>query len=101
VVRSASGNAELYATTSDGSTGETATLLEANLALNDYIEFVVKVNSTSSVDFYYRKNGGASSTVTNIGTKIPTSVANIQFAISNANNASQTQYYSGGLTLTR
>lgn len=66
ITRAGSGSITLYATVSDGTT-ETATSM-GTLTAGTYVDLVFKVNSTTSVDFYYREAGGALSSATTINT---------------------------------
>jgi len=89
-VRAASGDQEVSATQADGTT-ESATLLSSTLT-NDW-DFILVVNATTSVDYYYRKAGGALSAATNISANMGTSLGQyIQWAVCNANVADDTTY---------
>ena len=61
----------LYATQADGSTENVSSAL-TTLATDDEVELVCVVNSTASVDYYWRKNGGALSSATNLTSNLPT-----------------------------
>ena len=55
ITRTSSGTVNLYGTVANGTT-ETATASLTTLTANDYVELMAVLNSTSSIDFYYRKN---------------------------------------------
>lgn len=81
----------LYATQADGTT-ETASSALTTLVANDSLEISLKVNGTSSVDYYWRKNGGAWSAATNLTTNIPTNnnaSTYIQFLLGNQSSGVQ------------
>ena len=69
-ITTSGGVSSLYATQADGST-ETASSALTTLASNDIIELVLQVNGSSSVDYYWRKNGSATSSATNLTTNMP------------------------------
>jgi len=81
----AAGVASLYATQSGGT--ETASVALTTLADFDALELIVKINGTASVDYYWRKNGGALSTATNLTTNMPTGIGYVQLSISNNSTA--------------
>ncbi len=87
VVRAASGTTSLFATQADGT--ETASSALTTIAAGDSLDLALRVNSSSSVDYWWRKNGGAWSSITNLTTNIPTTagVRTCSFAVSNANVA--------------
>lgn len=77
----------LYATQADNTT-ENASSALTTVVDTDYLELCIKVNGSSSVDYYWRKNGGAWSSATNLTSNMPTitqSIQSIQFAINNQN----------------
>lgn len=76
--------ATLYATQADGTTENASSALSVVTA-NDQFEVLARVNGTSSVDYYWRKNGGSWSSATNLTTNFPSSaiLGNYSFAISN------------------
>jgi len=79
------GVATLYGTVAAGT--ETATSALTTLTVDDSIQLMAIINSTSSVDFYYSKNGATLSAATNVTTNIPTAAGevNAQCSISNDN----------------
>ncbi len=91
---------QVYATVANGTT-ETKTLMltldSATSDSNAFLEFSIQVNGSASVDFWYKKNGGARSAATNIATNVPTGDANsipiMQFSLSNKNNAAVVSGY--------
>lgn len=62
----------LYATQADGSTETASSALTTVTDTPDSLELCLKVNALSSVDYYWRKNGGAWSSATNLTTNLPT-----------------------------
>jgi hypothetical protein len=81
----------LYATQASGGT-ETASAALTTFDANEIIEVIAVVNSTTSVDYYWRKNGGALSSATNLTTNLPTggSFSNLaQFSVSNDSTATR------------
>ncbi len=70
VVKIVAATASLYATQGDGST-ETISSALTTIAAGDVVEVYLKVNTTASVDYYWRINGGAWSSATNLTTNIP------------------------------
>lgn len=81
------GVASLYATQAGGS--ETASSALTTLADTDMVDVIAVVNGTSSVDYYWRKNGGALSSATNLSTNIPSAATDkvLDFSISNNSTA--------------
>lgn len=81
----AAGSISLYGTQANGTT-ETATSALTTLdTAYDIVDLIFKVNGTSSVDYYYRKNGGSLSSATNLTTNLPTTNGNdylLQFSVS-------------------
>lgn len=69
-----SGSYNLYATNGDGST-ETATLMASGLTSASYLEVIAERVGASSINYYYRLNGGALSAATNHTTNIPTTTS--------------------------
>lgn len=61
--------------TSSGSTGN-ATASLTTVTDGDVLELICVVTGTSNVAFYWRKNGGALSSATNVTTNIPSGVNN-------------------------
>lgn len=75
--------ATLYATQGDGST-ETASSALTTLSAGDGVELIMKINGTSSIDYYWRKNAGAWSSATNLTANMPnTADYRLQFSASN------------------
>lgn len=73
----------LYATQADGTT-ENASAALTTLADSDQFDLIFKINGTSSVDYYWRKNGGALSSATNLTSNIAdTATYYAQFSVSN------------------
>lgn len=92
----------LYATQADGST-ETASSALTTLANGDDLDLYVRINSTTSVDYFWRKNGGSISAATNLTTNMPAGTSQTaQFSIScdNADNAA-IEVYVYGATYTK
>lgn len=69
------GTATLYATQATGAT-ETASSALTTVDDADMLDLILKVNGTSSVDYYWRKAGGSLSSATNLTTNIPTTAQN-------------------------
>jgi hypothetical protein len=84
VLYTAGPTATLYATQGDGST-ENASASLTTIIVNDSVDLAFVVNGTSSVDYYWRKNGGAWSAATNLTSNIAIAISNgvISFSISN------------------
>lgn len=81
------GTVSLYATQADGTT-ETASAALTTLSDSDSLDLIARVNGTSSVDYYYRKNGGSLSSATNLTTNIPSGTStDLQFSVSNNSTA--------------
>jgi hypothetical protein len=81
-----SGVVTLYGTQADDSL-ETATAACTTVVANDELDLIIKVNGSSSVDYYWRKNGGEISSV-KLTSNIPTGSENaLGFAIGNKNTA--------------
>lgn len=97
----AAGVASLYATQGDGTT-ETASSALTTLSAGDVVEVIMKMNGTSSIDYYYRKNGGAISSATNLTTNIPNTASNVlQVSTSNSNASSRQEFIVTGMSYTR
>jgi len=62
--------ATLYGSQADGTT-ESKTAALTTLTNEDIVEVFAQKNSTTSVDYYWRKNGGAWSAATNLATNMP------------------------------
>jgi len=88
-----SGAASLYATQADGST-ETASGALTTIAANDFLDLILVVNSTTSVDYYWRKNGGSLSSATNLTANLDVALVTgtAGFAVSNKDQSSQTRF---------
>jgi hypothetical protein len=81
------GVVSLYATQADGAT-ETASAALTTLADYDGLVLIAKLNGSSSVDYYYRKNGSALSSATNLTTNLPTGPEfNVQWSTTNKGTA--------------
>lgn len=81
VIRSGGVNT-LYATQADGA-AETVSSALTTIADGDEMDLVLRVNGTASVDYYWRKNGGALSSATNLTTNMPAGTSQqAQFSIS-------------------
>jgi hypothetical protein len=65
------GTAQLFATQANGTT-ETASSALTNVANNDILDLIFVVNGSSSVDYYWRLNGGSLSSATNLSSNVPT-----------------------------
>ena len=95
IIRVASGNVNLYATQADGTT-ETASASLGNVN-SSRLELTLQVNSTTSVDYYWRDNGvggNALSAATNLTTNMPTGLTNqMMMAVSNVSTATNTDIY--------
>jgi hypothetical protein len=76
--------ATLYASQSDGTTENKSSAL-TTLAANDSVQVCAKKNSSSSIDYYWRLNGGSWSSATNLTSNMPTSTTT--FLTVNVNNA--------------
>ncbi len=89
ITMTAGPTATLFATQADGTT-ENASSALTTLTTTDDVEVAFRVNGTSSVDYFWRKNGGTWSAATNLTTNFPSTAisSNIRFA---ATNSSTTQ----------
>ena len=81
----------LYATQADGTT-ENASAALTTVAAFDDLDLILQVNSTTSVDYYWRLNGGALSSATNLTSNIgrQNTTAYVTFQLTNSNTASAT-----------
>lgn len=78
----------LYGTQADGTTENVSSAL-TTVAVGDSLDLIFKVNSTTSVDYYWRKNGGALSSATNLTSNIPSGTsAGLQFSASSVSTSS-------------
>jgi hypothetical protein len=78
----------LYATQADGTT-ENSSLL-TTIAQANTLDVYLKINSTTSIDYYYSVDGAAWSSATNLTTNMPTGASTtgvLQVALTNDNNA--------------
>jgi len=82
--------ASLYATQGDGAT-ETASSALTTLADTAQLDIMLKVNSTTSIDYYWQKNGGGWSAATNLTTNMP-DTASILAQLSLANDSTATEH---------
>ncbi len=83
----------LYATQADGTT-ELASSALTTVTGADILELVAIVNGTTSVDYYWRKNGGSLSSVTTLTWNVPTGSTNGQaLQWSTQNGADSTRYW--------
>jgi hypothetical protein len=92
IVRTSSGTASVYATQADGTT-ENASSALTTIATNGFgaIEFILKVNGTSSVDYYWRKDDGVLSAATNLTSNMPDgNGTDLTSAVSNVATATNT-----------
>jgi len=82
--------ATLFATQADGTT-ENASSALTTITNTDWLDVIAIVNSTTSVDYYWRKNGGALSSATNLTSNLPTTATNRWLQASVSNNSTATQ----------
>lgn len=76
------GATTLYGTQADGST-ETASSALSTGVNGDIFDLYFRMNNTTSVDYYWRKNGGSLSSAVNLTTNIPsTTTITLQCAVS-------------------
>jgi len=95
------GVASLYGTHADGVT-EQATAALTTLANTDSLDLIAIVNSTTSVDYYWRKNGGAISAKTTATGNVPTANENqVGFFADNQSNANVVSCKVSGATYRR
>ncbi len=82
------GSISVYGTQADN-TAESATDVLTTLQNNDSIELIMKVNGAASVDYYYRKNGGALVGPVNLTGNMPTATGErqVRFATNNKGTA--------------
>lgn len=99
------GSTSLYATQGDGTTENASSALLTSLADNDCIDLMFKINGTSSVDYYTRKNGGSLSSATNLTSNIPATGTDMdkqfQIACSNVSTATSFAVSVGCMSYTR
>ena len=80
----------LYATQADGTT-ENASAALTTLAANNILDISLKVNGTTSVDYYWRLAKGAWSSATNLTSNLPTGTKTVYMQISVSNDAAASQ----------
>jgi hypothetical protein len=91
----------LHGTQGNG-TSEEATSSLATISLNVVLEVVLKVNGTSSVDYYFRTAGGALSSATNLTSDMPNSDSEyMQFSASNEGTTHRSSCIFGAASYTR
>lgn len=83
------GTATLVASQADGTTENVSSAL-TTFATSDLLEIAFKVNGTSSVDYYWSKNGGAWSSVINLTSNMPSGSTQIWLDVSLTNGAAAT-----------
>lgn len=89
ITRTASGTTSLFASQGNGTT-ETASAALITVALSDELDLISEVNTTASVDYYYRQNAGALSSATNLATNLPASaIGGHYMSINNLATATQ------------
>lgn len=81
----------LYATQADETT-ENASGALTTLIDSDELDLIVKINSTTSVDYYWRKNGGSLSSATNLTSNMPSMTAAYYLQNSASNNATAVNF---------
>lgn len=86
----AAGVGTLVGSQANGS-AESVTAALTTIAANDVVEVCARLNGSSSVDYYWRKNGGSWSAATNLATNLPGSHSDYigSFAANNAATATQ------------
>lgn len=76
------GVVSVYATQADGTTENASAALTT--VTSTMVEYILKVNGTASVDYYWRTSGGALSSATNLTSNLPTADNNqLQWSVSN------------------
>ena len=89
----------LYAVQSDGSGVRTiSSALTTSIADTDTFDLILKVNSPTNIEYYWRKNGGSLSAKTTLSATMPTTIAglggnNCQFSTSNEATANNFDFY--------
>jgi hypothetical protein len=97
ITRAAAGAINLAATEADGST-ETASSTLTTVAIDDVIDLALRINSPSSVDYFWRKNGGSWSSATNLTANIPTvKTSLVTLGVSNVSTTNQEIAYLSGM----
>lgn len=85
------GVATLYATQANGTTQTISSAL-TTIAVNEPFEFTLKANGSSSVNYYWRLNGGSLSSATNLSTNVPTgNTERLGWAVTRLGNSSSRQ----------
>ena len=91
ITRAASGTTSLYATQGDGTT-ETASSALRTVTTTDDFDVIAVVNSTTSVDYYTRINGGALSAATNLTANMPADARDLSMLLSNVGVATASRF---------
>jgi len=101
LVRAASGTCSLFATQAGGT--ETASSALTSIVVGDSLDLSLQVTASNSVNYYWRKNGGAWSSATNLTTNIPTTATqtSLSFVVSNVGVATRTEFYLAGAAYKR
>jgi hypothetical protein len=89
------GTISVFATQADDTTENTSAAL-TTVASGDSIELFLKVNGSSSVDYYWQKSGTGWSSATNLTSNLPTITQNgrsLQFSTTNATDADEFSFY--------
>lgn len=95
------GTCNIYATQANGTT-ETASASLGTFADDDYFDFIFKVNGTTDVDYYVRKNGGTLSTATTLSSTMPTlAQSRVVWAVSNIATATNFRMIMGSFSYER
>ena len=101
--RAASGTITVVATQADATT-ETVSATLNTVVIDDELELILKVNSTTSIDYYTRINSGALSAATNLTGNMPTGTAVngvIRSVVSNLATATRTRWAIGAASYQR
>lgn len=81
------GVTSLYASTGNGSAGTLSSAL-TTLADNDHLDLMIKFNGTTSIDFYWAKNGTVMSSAINVTATLPSASAQYcTYAVTNNGTA--------------
>lgn len=99
----ASGAHRLYATQADWTTENVSSSL-TTIGSDDILELIAIVNGTTSVDYYWRKNGGSLSSVTTLTGNVPTGSTNgnrIQWSCQNGADATRYGIVAANFSYTR
>ena len=98
--RAAAGDHNLRATQSNGTAETASAVLETTLARMDLI---VKINGTTSADYYRRYDDGALSAATNLSTNLPTGTnsSKIRIHVSNVGTSARSIWDFAGASYTR